>query len=130
MNLVSECTSLYCSYARSPESMELHVSILRGPNRQCTKLNPRNVEPVVQSLQSCSAALQVPEAAWAATIRYKAIEGCPHTGNLIFPPHCAVTEIIAQLFQIILFPQRIQFVSLCFFYKQVHCFRNLLVAYE
>lgn len=88
---------------------------------------------MVQSLQSCSAALQVPEAAWAAMIRYKATEDCPCTASLILPPYCAVTETTAhafQLFEVILFPQRIQSVSLWLFSKQVHCFRNLPVAYK
>lgn len=89
---------------------------------------PQEFGPIEHSLRSCSAALQVPEVTWGATIRFKAIEGSPHTGSLILPPHCAVTEII--LFEIILFPQRIHFVSLWLYSKQVHCFRNLLVTYE
>lgn len=62
----------------------------------------------------------VPGAAWAATISYlhKAMESSPRPGSLMLPSYCACTGTIShaiQLFEITLFLERIQCVSLCLF---------------
>lgn len=66
----------------------------------------------------------VPVAAWAVMISrlHKAKQSSPYTGSLILPSYCVCTETIShafQLFDIVLFLERIQFVSLWLFSTKV-----------